>query len=140
MVPDSIVVHRLGDSLTTILFEPESVVAYVLLQPSDARSAKKKFVRTSSRQLSPEQKDVLYAALINNLACYGRDSITVMSPYMPAMEIVFANDTCEASVVVSFSDRSWGVVRDGKSMFNYNYTDARPLKEIYNSIDSAYHY
>lgn len=139
-LPNHEIALTLGKELTNILFEPQQINAYVLTQPIDFKTDVTTFPRTAHRQLTTKQIDLLYTCLLNNELCYHNDSITLMSPYIPALEIVFSKDSCETSLVVSFSDHTWSIVQNNKPLFNFNYTTEEPLKNIYNSIDSTFHY
>lgn len=128
--------QSLGDTLTHQLFSTDTICAYLLAFNDSAR-----FIKTTpymrkgdAYYLSSTEKKALLNDFLDRETNYHNDSIVVMSPYIPAMEITFSQGNQQTSLIVSFSDRTWSIMNGGKQLFNYNYTDEKPLKEIYTSL------
>lgn len=137
---DSAVIQILGDSLSTRLFAAENVEAYRLVFSDSLRQAGSKFPYLRSNgpgQLTDKQKKRIYSDFLDREENYHSDSIIVMSPYIPELELVFTTDSVETSVVISFSDHSWGITSQGKQLFNYNYTNEKPLSEVMTSLGKS---
>lgn len=130
-----------GDSLCVHLYASDEVKAYELTYcDSVAEEGAYPFVRSAkSIILSPEQKQQLFENVVGCADNYRMDSIIVMSPYLPALELAFYNNSDSSqvetgSIIVSFSDHSWGIFLEGVPMFNYNYVNGLTFRQISESL------
>lgn len=137
MVSDSIVINRLGDSLSQTIFIPDIVKCYHLSykdsidQKTDTQVVDG-YVRDSLIViLNTSQTAVLQYLLPSNVRNYSTDTIQVQSPYRPHWEFEFMKqDTLSASIVISISDHSWQIVKEGKLQLSYNYVDIKAVERF----------
>lgn len=128
LMPDSIVIDKLGNRLTSVLFAPQSVRCYSLVGKEKVEEKdieiEANFVQENLLGiLRPNEIAVLQYALLKPSKSYENDSTKVMSPYIPAIAFEFRRKDEKANVVISLSDMTWTVVYDGKAQFNYNYAN-----------------
>ena len=143
--PDSVIASQLGTSLKEVLFSPKKVNCYHLLQKQNIAENEiqpvKSYVRdTLLTAFSKEQTAVLQYLLLDNEKSYSEDIISIEAPYRPVLEFEFIGaKNRKASVVVSLSDHSWGIMYDGKEQFKYNYADVRLFEKFCNYFIKKYH-
>lgn len=137
VTPDSIVVNLLNDTIVDYLFAPDSVTAAKLGEKTTVTnlSKSKSFEKISGSKLI-EGKDLqlLQLAHLADQHNYQNDSIIVMSPFIPAMEIDFFKGGDFVKMIVSFSDRTWMLLKDDKRILKFNYASELPLRKIYNKL------
>lgn len=122
--PDSIAYSHLGRNLSTVLFSPQEVKVYRVswtdsiengqLEPNFTRDA-------LIAKLSKEEIAALQFCLLSDSNNFVKDSIVVMSPYIPVLDFEFRKKKEVAHVLVSLSDFTWTIIYDDKKQFNYNY-------------------
>lgn len=136
MSPDTLIYNQLGQKLTDILFMPDSVKCYYLAHKDSIGEkdsfAVKGYVRdTLLAILNEKQTSILQYILLSNKGNYSQDSIKIEAPYMPIIEYKFLKkENPPASVVLSTSDRTWGVFYEDKQQFKYNYTDSHVIERF----------
>lgn len=133
--PDSIAYNQLGKSLATVLFQPKDVKCYHLVGKEtigeDEMQIEPGFVRdTMLAKLDKEEYSLLQFSLLSVGKNYERDSVVVMSPYVPCLEFEFSRKKETAHVIISLSDFSWTVVYDDKRQFNFNYIDTPTMEQF----------
>ena len=143
LLPDSAAYNKLGKRLATILFAPQKVKCYQLIGKEKVEESdieiEQNFVRdTLLATLKSEEIAVLQYALLKPAKSYEKDSIMVMSPYMPILEFEFTKKKEKAHVVVSLSDMTWTVFYDDKKQFNYNYANKELFAQFCNFYLSHY--
>ncbi len=126
LMPDSTVCKKLGNRLTSVLFSPQKVKCYHLTGKEHVEKNEVEiedhYVRdTMICNLSADEISVLQFILLRPSKNYERDSMIVMSPYLPTLEFEFSKKKETAHILVSLSDLSWSVIYDGKRQFNFNY-------------------
>ena len=143
MTPDSTAYNKLGKRLATVLFSPKTVKCYHLLGKAEVAKddveIEQHFVRDTL--LATQKSDeiaVLQYALLKPAKSYERDSITVMSPYMPILEFEFTQKKETAHVVISLSDFSWTIIYDDKRQFNCTYANGELISQFCNYYLSHY--
>ena len=137
LMPDSFVINKLGDRLTSVLFAPHSVKCYSLVGKEKVEEKnieiEPNFVQENLLgKLRPNEIAVLQYTLLKQANSYENDSIKVMSPYIPAITFEFRRKDETANVVISLSDMTWTVVYDGKAQFNYNYANKELISQFCN--------
>lgn len=133
--PDSVAYNKLGKRLAKLLFAPKTVRCYHLIGKEKVEEGdmeiEKNFVRdTLLATLKSNEVSVLQYALLKPAKSYCKDSMAVMSPYMPILEFEFTNKKEKAHVVISLSDMTWTVFYDDKRQFNFNYSNAELLSQF----------
>lgn len=58
----------------------------------------------------------------------------LMSPYIPVLELEFMDSSSTYNIIVSFSDHSWTVSRNGETLYNNIYTCDQLIDSIYNKL------
>gem|GEM_PF-6763284 len=137
ITPDSIAKKNLSEDLTAILFTPDSVMAAKLSESvsSNQFSKVKEYVANKPMQsVSGKELQAVQLLLLSDGKNYSNDTIIVMSPCIPAMVMNFYKDGKMASIKTSFSDHSWILEQDGKSILHYNYVVSEPFEMIYNNL------
>lgn len=143
--PDSVIVHELGKSLSNVLFSPKKVKCYHLLSKqgildSEIQPVKGVVRDTLLATLTPNNISLIQYLLLSNTQSYSEDIISIEAPYRPIIEFEFIDkNKITASVIISISDRSWGIIYDGKEQFKYNYADARLLERFCNYFLNQYY-
>lgn len=135
--PDTAAYNKLGKRLAGVLFAPQKVKCYRLAGKEKVAEndveIEKNFVRdTLLSTLKKEEVAVLQYSLLKSGKSYSRDSIIVMSPYMPILEFEFQKKKEIAHVVVSLSDMTWTVFFDDKKQFHYNYANEELIAQFCN--------
>ena len=127
--PDSAVCKSLGKSLTEILFSPNKVKVYSLrgVENVDKNDIEIEdhFVRdTLIATLDVKHISLLQYLLLANEENYKNDSLPIRAPYLPQIEFEFTKKKGQiAHVVLSVNDRTWTIIYDGKTQFNWNYAN-----------------
>ena len=136
LTPDSTICSHLDGDLKKVLFMPDSVKCYVLVQ-KDSISEKglspvENYVRDSlMAEFGVRETTVLQYVLLSNPQSYSTDSVKIEAPYLPILEFVFSREnSSSASVILSVSDRSWAIMYDNKQQFRYNYADWRTVERF----------
>jgi hypothetical protein len=142
--PDSAAYNKLGKRLATVLFAPQSVKCYHLIGKEKVEKGDveidKNFVRdTLLATLKPGEIAVLQYSLLKPAKSYRKNSVVVMSPYMPILEFEFTKKKEKAHVVISLSDVSWTIFYDDKKQFNYNYANEDLVAQFCNYYVSLYY-
>lgn len=135
--PDSLISNNLGEPLTLILFSPDSVLAAKLSEKSiESKFSTSKSFEKSTVPVLIESNDLkmLQLSLLADPLNYKNDSIIVMSPCIPAMEIDFFKDGEQANIIISFSDHSWMLNKNDKKIFDYNFRSEETLRKIYQKL------
>lgn len=137
MVSDSIVINQLRDSLSQTIFIPDIVKCYHLSYKDsiDERAdiqVVDGYVRDSLiTTLNTSQIAVLQYLLPSNARNYSTGTILVQSPYRPIWEFEFVKqETLPASIVLSISDHSWQIVKEGKLQLSYNYVETKAIERF----------
>lgn len=143
LAPDSAAYSKLGRRLASVLFSPQTVKCYHLSGKAEVAKSdveiEKNFVRdTLLATLQAGEINVLQYALLKPAKSYARDSVIVMSPYMPVLEFEFAKKKEKAHVVISLSDFSWTIIYDDKRQFNYTYANEAIIAQFCNYYLSHY--
>ncbi len=133
--PDSSAYAHLGKRLATILFSPSKVRCYHLTGKEtvgkDEIQIEPHFVRdTLISVLTPQEQTILQYALLSSEKNYERDSMVIMSPYVPCLEFEFTKKKESAHIVISLSDFSWSIIYDDKKQFNYNYFETSLIEKF----------
>ena len=133
----AVAIQQLGDSLCHLLFTADTVNVYTLKgkeQPdsTDIVVSADGYVRdTLSCMMPVDSLNVLRLALLNDSNSYYRDTTySVRSPYMPVLELEFTQNTNRASILISLTDKTWSVIRQGRMLFNCTYADPQVLERI----------
>lgn len=131
--PDSTVYKLLGKRLTEILFSPSKVYCYTLMgKDTIARNdvvIEGSFVRDSFiEKLDDGQISILQYLLLSNEENYRNDSLVIRSPYIPILEFEFIKKKDSAHVIISLQDRTWSVVYDDKTQFNWNFANKKLIQ------------
>lgn len=124
MCPDSIAYSHLGKNLSNLLFSPKTVKCYSITWEDTVTQAQlEPYFRQDSllQKLSKEEIAIIQFALLSDGDNYTRDSIVVMSPYRPCLDIEFCNKKEKAHLLVSLSDFTWTILYDDKKQFNFHY-------------------
>lgn len=123
--PDSMIYEKLGKTLTSVLFSPKEVRCYAMEWQDTVKSnqLEPNFKRGKLiKKLSKEEVAVIQFSLLANKDNYVNDTIVVLSPYVPCINIEFIEKKKEkANILVSLSDFTWTMLFDDKKQFNYNY-------------------
>lgn len=141
--PDSVVYSKLGKRLATVLFAPQSVKCYHLVGKEKVEQndveIESHFVRDAFlANLKSGEISVLQYSLLKPTKSYKKDSITVMSPYIPILEFEFTKKKEKAHVVISLSDMTWSVFYDDKKQFNFTYANEELITQFCNYYVSLY--
>lgn len=134
---DSTVNIILGDSISLFLFSPDSVTVSKLVEKIEStRFSKSKSFKKSSipKTIKGIDLQILQQKFLSNKQNYQKDSIVVMSPFIPAMEIDFFKNQDAVNMIISFSDHSWVINKNGQTIINFNYVTEEPLSIIYNNM------
>lgn len=122
--PDSVINEKLGDRLTSLLYQPKSVKCFAVEwnDSSKVNMLESHYIQGKQlKKLSNDEKAVLKYILISNKENFVNDSIKILSPYRPVLDFEFSNRKEKAHVIISLSDYSWTLIYDGKRQFNYNF-------------------
>lgn len=144
LFPDSSAYSKLGKRLTAILFSPQKVNCYYLVGKEkigkDDVEIETNFVRdTLLAKLTNGEIAVLQYSLLKPSKSYEKkDSVIVMSPYMPILEFEFVNKKEKAHVVMSLSDMTWTIIFDDKKQFNFPYANVELVSQFCNYYVSKY--
>lgn len=137
MLPDSIVVNRLGQDLSETIFYPDFVKCYGVTYNDSIKDSNLQIFDGYTRSTESTDLDVGQIAVVQFLlpadsANYSNDSIIVQSPYIPVMEFAFSKKgKPSASILISPSDHSWQIVQNGKLVFSYNYHNTDITNRLY---------
>lgn len=135
--PDSVAHTILGSDVEAILFAPDSVlVAKMAETTSSTRFSKTQTFEPVTPMTTVDSNDLkaLQMLILADGHNYHNDSIMVMSPCMPAMQLNFHKNNAQVKMTVSFSDHTWMLEKDGKELLNFNYTIEEPLNRIYHKL------
>lgn len=135
--PDSVVASILGESISSIIFTPDSVTAAKVTEANIVTPTTK--TRTYGpmlpmKEVSDKDLQLLQLAFLSDPRNYTNDTIIMMSPYIPAMELDFYRNGEVVKMTVSFSDATWNLTKDGKEIINYNYRTEEPILKIYKTL------
>ena len=139
MHPVKAVVSQLGNMATEAIFNPTKVTLYQLAGrdtvKKDEVEVEPHFVRERVvGTLSKDYIKLVQYLLVNDTANYAVDTVKVRSPYMPQIEMEFANKKGSVSVLVSTSDFTWTLISDGKKQFNYNYAEKSAINRLFSNL------
>ncbi len=142
--PDSGAYEVLGKRLATVLFSPQSVKCYHLIGKEKIMEGdveiEQNFVRdTLLATLKSDEIAILQYALLKPALSYKKDSVVVMSPYIPVLEFEFGKKKEKAHVVISLSDMTWTLFYDDKRQFNFNYANEHLLAQFCEYYLSIYY-
>lgn len=139
IMPSKEVTAQLGKTASEVIFNPTKVTLYRLEGRDTIKDGEveveKYFVRVDTvGTLDKEYVKLVQYLLIADPENYKTDSILVRSPYIPSIEMEFAQKDQTVSVLVSLSDLSWTLISDGKKQFNYNYAEKNAIRRLFKNV------
>lgn len=124
---DSVVRSHLNQQLADILFLPDSVLCYHLTYRDSISKDDVQPIQGYVRDSLIACLDSSQAAMLQSLLPavprnYSDDTTKVQSPYFPILEFEFnKRGKTPVGIVVSLSDHTWQVAKNGKAVLSYNY-------------------
>lgn len=137
MLPDSVVINRLGQDLSETIFSPDCVkcygVSYNDTLTNDSNRIFSGYIRSTDAKVLDNGRIALIQFLLPaDSVNYSNDTNRVQSPYIPVMEFAFSKKgKPSASILISPSDHTWQIIQDGKLVFSYNYHNSETANRLY---------
>ncbi len=124
---DSVICSHLDQQLAEILFMPDSVLCYHLsyrdtIAKGDVQTLQGYFRDSLIARLDSVQTAGLQSLLPAVPRNYYEDTLKVQAPYLPVLEFEFnKKGKNPVGIVLSLSDHTWQIAREGKAVLSYNY-------------------
>ena len=131
--PEALVI-KVGEEVAQLLFDAEHVSFYILdnsAEDADAEPFPGYFRHGEGRELTCDQVAVLRFLLPGNHDNYiPQDGPILMAPFLPFREFVFIKGEQRISLLVSTSDLSWALVRDGQLLDRFPYMERKTVERL----------
>lgn len=129
-------VAKVGDEMASILSSPDKVTFHILQNEATAKQVFPDYYRKDEGViLSAGEVAVVQFLFTENPDCFGsQQAVVAMAPFLPFNEFVFQKGKESVSLVVSTSDMSWAVVRDGDLLHTFTYTDVTAVKRLIKTL------
>lgn len=139
-VPDALA-EVLGEQNTEILLQADIVSYYVLRNEPEESTAEPihgYFRYNEGIAVQPDYVSVILFLLPGNPDNFvsAGDSPVVMAPFLPFQEFVFKKGKDSISLLISTSDMTWTIAKDGQMVKKYPYTDKKAVERLLKAFSS----